>query len=175
MHSRPSLVSACVSLHGDCSAAQTQVFLAGEPASDGLLDPHTSHAEFIGPQFLQICHLSCPEEDLSFPKLVLIWVLKRKKLSGTRLAIITYWKTKPVMFTFNVPLGAWRIEVPVSAVLEHSGRLTSCLTAHPSASSELGTDWKTPDKSTWKRASESYDRRTYSPFKVSGKRIMFKN
>lgn len=68
-----------VSLYGDGRLTDTQVLLASEPAADGLLDVDAGFTEFVGPQLLQISHLSSSEEDLRFSKLVFILVLKRGK------------------------------------------------------------------------------------------------
>lgn len=70
------LVSSDMSLDGNGGMFHAQVFLAGQPAADGLLDANAGSAQFISPELLQIRHLTRPEKYLRFPKLVLIRILE---------------------------------------------------------------------------------------------------
>lgn len=64
-----------MSLYGDRRFLHPQVLFAGHPAADRLLDADTSHAQLVRTQLLQVSHLTGPEEDLVFAKLILILVL----------------------------------------------------------------------------------------------------
>lgn len=67
-----------MSLNGDGRFLHPQVLFAGQPAANSLLDVDTSHTQFVRTQLLQVSHLTSPEEDLVFAKLVLILVLETK-------------------------------------------------------------------------------------------------
>lgn len=64
-----------MSLYGDGTFLHPQVLFAGQPAADRLLDADASHTQLIRTQLLQVSHLTSPEEDLVFTKLILILVL----------------------------------------------------------------------------------------------------
>lgn len=64
-----------MSLYGDSRFPHPQVLFASQPAADSLLDADTSHTQLVRTQLLQVSHLTRPEEDLGFAKLILIVVL----------------------------------------------------------------------------------------------------
>lgn len=68
-----------MSLYGDGRFPHPQVLFAGQPAADSLLDADTSNTQLVRAQLLQVSHLTSPEEDLVFAKLVLILVLGAKQ------------------------------------------------------------------------------------------------
>lgn len=81
---RPSpsgLVSSHVSLDDNGRMLHAQVLLALQPAANRFLDADAGGSQLIGPKFLQICHLTCSEKNLRLPKLVLILVLARGKVT----------------------------------------------------------------------------------------------
>lgn len=80
-----------MSLYGDSRFPHPQVLFAGQPTADSLLDADTSHTQLIGTQLLQVSHLTSPEEDLVFAKLILILVLGAKENEYT-VAYYTYYK-----------------------------------------------------------------------------------
>lgn len=67
-----------MSLYCDRRLPHPQEFFAGQPAADSLLDADTSHTQLVRTQLLQVSHLTSPEEDLVFSKLILILVLRTK-------------------------------------------------------------------------------------------------
>ncbi len=55
-----------------------------------------------------------------------------------------------------------RSVIPAQAVLEHSGRSTSCLRGYLSGSLEHDSGWRTLDKSTWPEGSKDVLKQTDS-------------
>lgn len=74
-HIPACLVTSNVSLNGDGTFSHPEVLLAGQPAADCLLDVDTSHAQLVRTQLLQVRHLTSPEENLAFAKLILAGAL----------------------------------------------------------------------------------------------------
>ena len=68
-----------MSLYCDRRLPHPQVFFAGQPAADSLLDADTCHTQLVRTQLLQVCHLTSPKEDLVLAKLILILILREKK------------------------------------------------------------------------------------------------
>lgn len=79
LHPPACLVTPYISLYGDSRFPHPQELFAGQPAADSLLDADTSHAQLVGAQLLQVSHLTSPEEDLVFAKLILIPILRAKQ------------------------------------------------------------------------------------------------
>ena len=75
-----------ISLNGYGRLLHPQILFAGQPAADSLLDADTSHTQLVRTQLLQVSHLTSPEEDLVFAKLVPILVLMTKH-SGVKYVI----------------------------------------------------------------------------------------
>lgn len=67
-----------VSLYGDSRLLHPQVLFASQPAANSLLDANASHTQLVRTQLLQVGHLTGPEEDLVFAKLIFILVLGAK-------------------------------------------------------------------------------------------------
>lgn len=83
-----------ISLYGDSRFPHPQVFFAGQPAADGLLDADAGRAQFIRTQLLQVSHLTGSEEDLVFAQLILVLVLAAKQR--------TQYYTILLLVTFNI-------------------------------------------------------------------------
>lgn len=79
-----------MSLYCDRRLPHPQVFFAGQPAADSLLDADTCHTQLIRTQLLQVSHLTSPEEDLVLAKLILILVLRAKKKIYSTIYLHTY-------------------------------------------------------------------------------------
>lgn len=64
-----------MSLYGDGGFPHPQVLFTAQPAADCLLHADTGHTQLVRTQLFQIGHLTSPEEDLVFAKLILILFL----------------------------------------------------------------------------------------------------
>lgn len=69
-------VSSAVSLQSDGHLADLAVSDPLQPASDRLLDLDAGRAELVGPELLQVRHLTRSEEDLCLSKLEHVGLLK---------------------------------------------------------------------------------------------------
>lgn len=79
LHSPACLVTPDMSLYGQSRLLHPQVLFASEPAADSLLDANTSITQLVKTKLLQVRHLTSPEEDLVFAKLILLLVLGNKQ------------------------------------------------------------------------------------------------
>lgn len=77
-----------VLLHQDSGLPDPLVLDPLQPSSHRLLDLDAGSAELVGTKLLQICHLTCAEEDLGLPKLELVRVLVEMQRHRSRQRVL---------------------------------------------------------------------------------------
>lgn len=140
MDSPAGLVTSGEALDCNCSAAFAQILLTSQPTTDGFLDADAGSSQLVCPEFLEVCNLASPKEDLGFTKLVFILILKIKtdkgEMSDETDVIILYSDYSVLLLQFIYKYS--NRPAPVSP--GRFCRSTFCRRAHPSASSGLCND-----------------------------------